>query len=635
MICAALFAIPAATATTAAGAPTITEYSAGLSNNAAPVSIVAAPDGNLWFTQSGSTNAIDRITPAGVITSYPTGGSGSPLFITLGPDGKLWFTESGSAKIGTIDPQTHVVSEYAPPSGVTPYGITAGPEGDVWFTGTGSKPVLGRIVPSTHLFTTLEIPLNSNLPFGIAAGPKGDLWVTEYSNPGAIERLDPKTSTFTHFSTGLTADSNPAGITLGPDGNLWFTEAVGRIARIKPAGGEITEFSSPLSAAPGSPLDITGASDGNLYFTESNDPGALAQITTSGAISQYTAGLTTDATPWGIAAGPDGNVWFVESSHPAKVGRLTVAPSVTSETATGVSGQSATLTASVGASAQATSVLFEYGESTVYGAHSSSTSAGSAGTPATVSAAVSGLAAGRTYHFRGVASNATGTTYGPDATFTTAALASASPTNPTTSTSTSVPAQTLTSDAGLPPLTTSAAKPTIGRAAGVEAVSGLVLVKGPHGSFIPLSGAGTVPMGSTLDTTHGVLRLLTALPGGRTQAATVWSGAFVVSQSAHGSGLTDLTPSGAHLLCPRHRKARAGAAKSRAKARTLWAADNHGQYSTHGANSVATVLGTEWETVETCAGTLTRVSHGRVRVRDLHRRVTVTVSAGHSYLARP
>ena len=67
---------------------------------------------------------------------------------------------------------------------------------------------------------------------------------------------------------------------------------------------------------------------------------------------------------------------------------------------------------------------------------------------------------------------------------------------------------------------------------------------------------------------------------------------------------------------------------------SLWAHDNHGQYSTRGNNSVATVRGTWWETVNTCSGTLTRVKKGLVSVRNLRRHRTVLVRAGHSYLAR-
>jgi hypothetical protein len=75
-------------------------------------------------------------------------------------------------------------------------------------------------------------------------------------------------------------------------------------------------------------------------------------------------------------------------------------------------------------------------------------------------------------------------------------------------------------------------------------------------------------------------------------------------------------------------------AKSGQGAHTLWASDHNGHYSTRGQNSVATVRGTIWGTVERCAGTLTIVRRGTVSVRTLHGHGSVLVRAGHSYLAR-
>ena len=44
--------------------------------------------------------------------------------------------------------------------------------------------------------------------------------------------------------------------------------------------------------------------------------------------------------------------------------------------------------------------------------------------------------------------------------------------------------------------------------------------------------------------------------------------------------------------------------------------------------------GTRWLTKDTCAGTLTVVTHGAVVVRDFARHRNVVVKAGHRYFAR-
>ncbi len=62
-------AVPA-TGTAATPIQTIIEYPIPTANSQT-YNIVTGPDGNLWFTESG-TSKIGKITPAGVITEYPT-----------------------------------------------------------------------------------------------------------------------------------------------------------------------------------------------------------------------------------------------------------------------------------------------------------------------------------------------------------------------------------------------------------------------------------------------------------------------------------------------------------------------------------------------------------------------------------
>ena len=65
----------------------------------------------------------------------------------------------------------------------------------------------------------------------------------------------------------------------------------------------------------------------------------------------------------------------------------------------------------------------------------------------------------------------------------------------------------------------------------------------------------------------------------------------------------------------------------------LWG-NGKGKFRTSGKYSSATVRGTIWLVEDRCEGTLTKVTRGTVQVRDLKRKKTVTVKAGHSYLAR-
>jgi hypothetical protein len=75
----------------------------GVPSGGRPNAIAGGPDGNVWFTEPGTTNAIGRITPDGGVSEYPIPTANSePSGITAGPDGNLWFSEKAVNKIARI-----------------------------------------------------------------------------------------------------------------------------------------------------------------------------------------------------------------------------------------------------------------------------------------------------------------------------------------------------------------------------------------------------------------------------------------------------------------------------------------------------------------------------------------------------
>jgi hypothetical protein len=95
------------------------------------------------------------------------------------------------------------------------------------------------------------------------------------------------------------------------------------------------------------------------------------------------------------------------------------APAVVTGDPASVAPTSATLRGSVTPNGLATAWWFEYGTSTAYGSKTSSVNAGSGAAAAPVSATVKSLKIGTAYHYRLVAQNSSGRTYGSDHTFTT------------------------------------------------------------------------------------------------------------------------------------------------------------------------------------------------------------------------
>jgi hypothetical protein len=157
--------------------------------------------------------------------------------------------------------------------------------------------------------------------------------------------------------------------------------------------------------------------------------------------------------------------------------------------------------------------------------------------------------------------------------------------------------------------------------------------------FVPLEQLGSaIPVGSTLDTRKGTVRLIAAASSsGKTQTGHVSQGMFRVLQSRK-NPLTTLKMTGGGLnACSRLPSGGAPkgiASTVRRRGRSLFTSVK-GRFRTRGRNSTATVRGTRYLVKDTCKGTLTKVLVGSVTVRDLTLRQTKTVKAGHSYLARP
>ena len=95
------------------------------------------------------------------------------------------------------------------------------------------------------------------------------------------------------------------------------------------------------------------------------------------------------------------------------------APTAVTGVATGISKSGATLNGAVNPHTRPTSYYFQWGSSKAYGHFTATKSAGNGTIDVPVSAKVSGLAAGKTYYFRLVATSSAGTTQGKDAIFKT------------------------------------------------------------------------------------------------------------------------------------------------------------------------------------------------------------------------
>src|SRR5947209_19237018 len=109
--------------------------------------------------------------------------------------------------------------------------------------------------------------------------------------------INPTSGVLTQYGTqnGMASNAGAFGIVAGPDHNLWFTETnIGKIGKINPTTGAITEYSSSNLASTSDPEGITVGPDGNLWFIEVGAD-KIGMITTAGLIQSYSQGMPANA----------------------------------------------------------------------------------------------------------------------------------------------------------------------------------------------------------------------------------------------------------------------------------------------------------------------------------------------------
>ena len=202
-----------------------------------------------------------------------------------------------------------------------------------------------------------------------------------------------------------------------------------------------------------------------------------------------------------------------------------------------------------------------------------------------------------------------------------------------------------------------ALRPKAFKTVNATVVSGDVFVKLPAGSgaarasarkppkgFKRLEGAETIPVGSTLDTAHGRVKVRSAADtkAKKLQSGQFFRGRFTIRQSRIKKRskklITELRLTGSSFKKACKPKAKASISakrkkKSKKRVRRLFG-NAKGSFRTSGRNAAATVRGTRWGVQDRCDGTLVTVQRGRVEVRDKVKRKTVIVRTGHTYLAR-
>ena len=256
----------------------------------------------------------------------------------------------------------------------------------------------------------------------------------QLGNNSTTNALVPVAVDLTGVLAGKTVNAIAAGgnhnLALGADGTLaaWGYDTYGQL-------GNNSTTQSPVPVA----VDRTGVLSGKTVVDIAAGPNHSFARCADGVLASWgynnygqlgNAGTTNSGVPVAVNTGSltsgerfaatDGG-----TSHSCAMVATPPPPLATTLAATAITDTGATLNGSVSAQGNPTTVSFEYGLTTSYGATIAATPASLSGTAVTAVAAMpGGLTSGSTWHYRISAVSVGGTTKGDDLTFTTSTVAS-------------------------------------------------------------------------------------------------------------------------------------------------------------------------------------------------------------------
>jgi DNA-binding beta-propeller fold protein YncE len=363
--------------------------------------------GNVYVADGGGPEAIDVFGSDG---GPPSGGAPAQLTGAATPAGSFEFHS---------EPVGVAVDNSA--------GLTAG---DIYVTdvaGGGEHEVLDRFrLNGTGEFEYLSQLTGFGEPIGTTVDAEGSVYVSDYGH-GVVHEFDASGTELAQFSSPLIA--HPQGVAVDAAGDIYVQGyGVGNLVELKRASASSPLVLAEVEVLMGGVTAIAVDRAANLVLVDLGS--AIAEYDAEGhLLGQF--GAEDLGESLGLAVDEASGKVYVSDAGRGRTDIFGVppllAPTVAEQFSVNVGSSSAELRAQITPNLRDTRYTFQFGVDASYTGGEVPAplggDAGAGGVARAEHAILSGLAPATTYHYRVKAVNAAGTTFGPDTTFTTFALA--------------------------------------------------------------------------------------------------------------------------------------------------------------------------------------------------------------------
>jgi len=193
--------------------------------------------GNIYVITDNNT--INRVTPAGVVTTLPFTGLNDPRGIAVDSGGNVYVTNDGANNVLRLTPAN--VQTTLPFTGINgPRGIAVDSSNNVYVVNYSARTVLRRTTSGTGTQTTVT-PSHSSIasnvsPWSIAVDSSGTIYVGYYTSNLIARRTSAGATTILPYTGG-----HACGIAVDSNGNVYVAAWNGsNIQMITPAGVQST-----------------------------------------------------------------------------------------------------------------------------------------------------------------------------------------------------------------------------------------------------------------------------------------------------------------------------------------------------------------------------------------------------------
>lgn len=231
------------------------------------------PDGRVWFVGQAGHYAAVLNPQTGDFRRYDLPEGTGPHNLIVADDGTVWYAGNRVANIGKLDPETGEIETFPMPDEAArdPHTLLFDGEGGMWFTVQGGNFV-GHFDPTSGEVELVAAPeaesrgrMASSRPYGIKKDSEGNPWISLFGT-NLIATVDPGTMEMRTYE--IPEGTRPRRLVVDSRDNVWWVDyARGKLGRLVPSTGEITEWDSP-GGAESQPYGMAIDADDRIWYVE-------------------------------------------------------------------------------------------------------------------------------------------------------------------------------------------------------------------------------------------------------------------------------------------------------------------------------------------------------------------------------